>query len=86
MAVKGIEQGHIFMRYQSVIFIVIDYGLGLTSLSQSNLLKLNRVYNKAMGVILENTYTHTHTHTHTHTLWHTHWGRAPPSERATNES
>ena len=38
MASKGIEQRHLFLLYQSVILSVIDYGLGLTTLSQSNLL------------------------------------------------
>ena len=32
--------------------ILIDYGLGLTTLSQSNLLKLDRVQNEAKRVIL----------------------------------
>ena len=41
--------------YQSVILSVIDYGLGLTTLSQSNLLKLDRVQNEAMRVILGTT-------------------------------
>ena len=44
-----------FLLYQSVILSVIDYGLGLTTLSQSNLLKLDRVQNKAMRVILGTT-------------------------------
>ena len=35
-----------------MILSVIDYGLGLTTLSQFNLLKLDRVQNKAMRVIL----------------------------------
>ena len=43
MASKGIEQRQLFLLYQSVMFSVIVYGLGLTTLSQSNLLKLNRV-------------------------------------------
>ena len=34
---------------------VSDYGLGLTALSQSNLLKLDRVQNEAMRVILGTT-------------------------------
>ena len=55
MASKGIEQRHLFMLYQSVILSVIDYGLGLTTLSQSNLLKLDRVQNEAMRVILGTT-------------------------------
>ena len=51
---KGIER-HLFLLYQSVILSVIDYGLGLTTLSQSNLLKLDRVQNEAMRVILGTT-------------------------------
>ena len=38
-----------------MILSVIDYGLGLTTLSQSNLLKLDRVQNEAMRVILGTT-------------------------------
>ena len=49
---KGIEQRHLFLLYQNVKVSVIDYGLGLTILSQSNLLKLDRVQNEAMRVIL----------------------------------
>ena len=52
MASKGIEQRHLFLLYKSVILSVIDYGLGLTNLSQSNLLKLDRVRNEATRVIL----------------------------------
>ena len=55
MASKGIKQRHLFLLYQSVILSVIDYGLGLTTLSQSNLLKLDRVQNEAMRVILGTT-------------------------------
>ena len=55
MASKGIEQRHLFLLYQSVILSVTDCGLGLTTLSQSNLLKLNRVQNEAMRVILGTT-------------------------------
>ena len=55
MASKGIEQRHLFLLCQSVILSVIDYGLGLTTLSQSNLLKLDRVQNEAMRVILGTT-------------------------------
>ena len=55
LASKGIEQRHLFLLYQSVILSVIDYGLGLTTLSQSNLLKLDRVQNEAMRVILGTT-------------------------------
>ena len=38
-----------------MILSVIDYGLGLTTLSQSNLLKLDTVQNEAMTVILGTT-------------------------------
>ena len=47
MASKGIEKRHLFLLYQSVMLSVIGYGLGLTTLSQSNLLKLDRVQNEA---------------------------------------
>ena len=55
MASKVIGQRHLFLLYQSVILSVIGYGLGLTTLSQSNLLKLDRVQNEAMRVILGTT-------------------------------
>ena len=55
MASKGIEQRHLFLLNQSVMLSVIDYGLGLTTLSQSNLLKLDRVQNEAIRVILGTT-------------------------------
>ena len=55
MASKGIEQRRLFLLSQSVILSVIDYGLGLTTLSQSNLLNLDRVQNEAMRVILGTT-------------------------------
>ena len=48
VASKGIEQHHLFLLNQSVILSVIDYGPSLTSLSQSKLLKLDRVQNEAM--------------------------------------
>ena len=51
----GIGQRHLFLLYQSVIHSVIDYGPGLTTLSQSNLLKLDRIQNEAMIVILGTT-------------------------------
>ena len=53
MASEGIEQHHQFLQYHSVVLGVIDYGLGLTTLSQSHLLKLDRVQDEAMRVILE---------------------------------
>ena len=34
-----------------MVFSVIDYGLGLTTMAQANLLKLDRVQNEAMRVI-----------------------------------
>ena len=52
---KGIEQRHLFLLYQSVVLCVIDYGPGLTTMAQSNLLKLDRVPNEAMRVILGTT-------------------------------
>ena len=55
MAAKGIEQRHLFLLYQSVVLSVIDYGLGLTTMPQTNLLKLDRVQNEAMRVILGTT-------------------------------
>ena len=48
MAEKSIEQRHLLQLYQNVILIVIDYALGVTALSQSCLLKLNRVKHKAV--------------------------------------
>ena len=51
MASKGIEQRHLFLLYQRVILNIVEYGLGLTTLSQSNLPKLHRVQNEAMRVI-----------------------------------
>ena len=55
MTSKGIEQRHLFLLYQSVILSVNDYGLGLTTLSQSNLQKLDRVQNEGTRVILGTT-------------------------------
>ena len=48
MAAKGIEQRHLF---QSVVLSVIDYGPGLTTMSQTNMLMLD----EAMRVILGTT-------------------------------
>ena len=55
MAAKGIEQRHLFLPYQSVVFSVTDYTLGLTPMARTNLLKLDRVQNEAMRVILGTT-------------------------------
>ena len=49
------DQRHLFPLYHSVILSVIDYRLDLTTPSQSNLLKLDRVQNEAMRVILRTT-------------------------------
>ena len=55
MASKGIAQRHLFLLYQSVILSVLDYGLDLTTRSQSMLLKLDRVQNEDMRVTLGTT-------------------------------
>ena len=55
MAAKGIEQRHLFLLYQSVVLRVIDYGLGLTTMAQKNMLKLDRVQNEVMPVVLRTT-------------------------------
>ena len=55
MSIKGIEQNHLFLLYQRVVLSVTDYGLGLTTMAQTNLLKLDRVQNEAMRVILGTT-------------------------------
>ena len=47
IAAIGIEQRDLFLLYQSVPLSVIDYGLGLSTLLQSNLLKLNKVQKEA---------------------------------------
>ena len=52
MAAKGIKQRHLFQLYQSVVLSATDYGLGLTTTAQTNLLKLDRVQNEAMPVIV----------------------------------
>ena len=52
---KGIKQRHLFLLNQSVVLSVIDYGLGLTTMTQTNLLKLDRVQNEAMRIILGTT-------------------------------
>ena len=55
MASKGIEQRHLFRLYQSVVLSTMDYGLGLTTISRTNLQKLDRVQNEAMRTILGTT-------------------------------
>ena len=46
---------HLFLLYQSVALRVIDYGLGLTTMAQTNMLKLDRVQNEVMPVVLRTT-------------------------------
>ena len=55
MASKGIEQRHLFQLYQSVVLSIMDYGLGLTTISSTNLQKLDRIQNEAMRTILGTT-------------------------------
>ncbi len=52
MAAKGIEQRHLFLLSQNVVLRVIDNGLGLTTMAQKNLLKLDRVQNDTLQVKL----------------------------------
>ena len=52
---KGHRTSHLCLLYQSVVLSVIDYGLGLTTMPQTNLLKLDRVQNEAITVILGTT-------------------------------
>ena len=52
---KDIEQRRLFLLYKGVVLSVIDYGLGLTTMAQTNLLKLDSVQNKAMQVTLGTT-------------------------------
>ena len=46
------EQRMLFTLYQHLILSVIDYGLGLLTVSKSQLVKLERIQNAAMRVIL----------------------------------
>ena len=62
MAAKGIDQRHLLLLYQSVVLSVTDYGLGLTTVAQTNLLKLDRVQNEAMRDILGTTKAVSYTH------------------------
>ena len=45
----------LFLLYPSVVLSVIDYGLGLTTMAQTNRLNLDRVQNEAMRVTVGNT-------------------------------
>ena len=53
MAAKG--RTHLFLQYQGVVLSVTDYRLGLTTMAQTNLLKLDRGQNEALRVILGTT-------------------------------
>ena len=46
---------YLFLLYQRVVLGVIDYGLGLPTMAQINLLKSNRVQNEVMLVTLGTT-------------------------------
>ena len=46
---------HLFLLYRSVVLRVIDYGLDLTTTAQKNLLKMDRVQNEVIRVILGTT-------------------------------
>ena len=52
MDAKGTEQRQLFLLYQSVLLSVTDYGLSLTTMAQTNLLKLDRVQKEAPKIIL----------------------------------
>ena len=49
------EQLHLFLLYRCVLLSVIDYGLGLTTMAPTNVLKLDRMQYEAMRVILGTT-------------------------------
>ena len=55
MASKGIEQRHLFLLFQVLTLSIIYYDLGLATLSQSNLLKPNRMQTDALTVIMGTT-------------------------------
>ena len=52
MSAKGFEQRYLLLLYRNVVLSITDYGLGLTTMAQTNLLNLDRVQNEAMRVIL----------------------------------
>ena len=53
MAAVGTKQCHLFLLYQqSIVLSVTDYGLGLTTMAKTNLLKLNAVQNEEMRTML----------------------------------
>ena len=54
-ATKGIEQRHLLLLYVTVVFRITDYGLRLTKMAPTNLLKLDRVQNEATVVVVKTT-------------------------------
>ena len=55
MSAKGFEQRYLLLLYRNVVLSITDYGLGLTTMAQTNLLNLDRVQNEAMRVTLGTT-------------------------------
>ena len=53
---KSSEIRHLFLLCPSVELSVTDYGLGLIPMAQTDLIKLDRVQNEAMRVILGTTH------------------------------
>ena len=51
----GTEEGHLSLLYQSLALSVAGFGLSLTTMSQINQRKPDRVQNEAMRVVLETT-------------------------------
>ena len=60
MAATGIEQCHLFLPYQNVVLSVTDYGLGLTTITQTNLLKVGQRAERGNASQTENHQGHTH--------------------------
>ncbi|RUS78738.1 hypothetical protein EGW08_013489 [Elysia chlorotica] len=52
MASAHIQQNVLFVMFQLLILSVLDYGLGCLTLSEANLLKLERLQNEAMRAVL----------------------------------
>ncbi|RUS78680.1 hypothetical protein EGW08_013568 [Elysia chlorotica] len=52
MASAHIQQNVLFVMFQLLILSVLDYGLGCLTLSEANLLKLERLQNEAMRTVL----------------------------------
>ena len=55
MVANGIEKHHLFLLYESVAVSGIDYGQGIIQMAQTILLKLDRVQNEAIRVMLGTT-------------------------------